>query len=965
MLAFMALAATGFLWAAIFTGRYFSPSDLLYAYSPWSSVQPAGWTSASVSNPTELDIPLIIEPWLEYGAKRIHSGELPLWNPDNMLGAPFLGNDQSGIFYPVNWLYFLLPSPYMLVVLAWVRLFLAGVGGYLLARQVAGVSPPAAMLAALTIAFGPFMVSWLTWNLSTVVSWLPWLWWATARLFARPSTLWFGVLALIVGLSFLAGHPESSFDMALGTGLFAIFYSAYSSVDERRKTNDEGTKGDSPSTRPSSFVLRPLLRGVALRLTLWVGAYLLGTLLSAAQIFPAIEYILQSQVLAGRTTTGRMPATLDLPYMWTLISPDFFGNPAHHNVWLSGPTYEESNTYSGIGVLLLAPFAFLVKGRRRWLALFLLLVGVLAMGTIYHWPLIYDAVNLFPFVRSTATRRFIMFLPLVLGLLAAMGVDELLKRVAQRHLLLWVGGVLLTLLAIGVAVPWALSHSFFGVPTDSAVANRVWSESLWRALIVLLVTAAVVVGIILVARRWPRYGRFALLILPLVVYLDLWQARWDFNPTVAPQDYFPDTQATSTLQRLPGPARTLGILSLIQNTNLYYGISDIRGYDVIEPRLYRDVAVLVEPAVRDVPGGRVTTFYPESAQSPLLNMLDVRYLLMPPGEDPNYPADVRQDQVSGDTVGEIRGDNRPGQTFVAGADNLAQIQVLGATFGGKATGKLLFHLKYGPGLPADLVTEELDVASLPDNSYWPIKFPPVAQSKGKSFYFYLEAPDAQSGRAATLWYNKNDVYKAGTRTQDGIPVQGDLVFRARTLGYPDNLRYSPVLTGTAPAASIYENKQVLSRAWLAHSAETIPDRESRLGRLSDPAFDPSNTVLLETPLPADKPLPSTGSRSADKVEIKSYRPESVGIATTSDEPALMVLADQYFPGWKATVDGQPVDILPADHALRAVYVPSGNHMVRFTYEPFSFRLGVIASVLALAALVLLWLWEVRSSRRKT
>ena len=97
VLAFLALAVTGFLWAAIFTGRCFSPSDLLYAYSPWSTVQPAGWTQASVSNPTELDIPLIIEPWLEYGAKRLHAGELPLWNPDNMLGAPFIGNDQSGV----------------------------------------------------------------------------------------------------------------------------------------------------------------------------------------------------------------------------------------------------------------------------------------------------------------------------------------------------------------------------------------------------------------------------------------------------------------------------------------------------------------------------------------------------------------------------------------------------------------------------------------------------------------------------------------------------------------------------------------------------------------------------------------------------------------------------------------------------------------------------------------------------
>ena len=442
------------------------------------------------------------------------------------------------------------------------------------------------------------------------------------------------MLALIVGLSFLAGHPESSFDMALGTGLFAFFYIL------RQVTG--GEYGDRK------------LQGALTRLSLWVGAYLLGALISAVQIFPAIEYILQSQVLAGRTTIGRMPATLDLPYMWTLISPDFFGNPAHHNVWLTSPTYEESNTYSGIGVLLLAPFAFLVKDRaRRWLAFFLLFVGILAMGTIYHWPLIYDAVNLFPLVRSTATRRFIMFLPLVLGLLAAIGFDEILRRAlsteyqvpsteyqagpkrlalaARQSLLLQVGVALAALLVMGIFVPWAFSHTLFGIPLGSALANRVWSESLWRALIVLLATAAVLFLIILAYHRAipnaddPGKTRYSVLgtrysnlffLLPLVIYADLWQARWDFNPTVAPEHYFPATQATNTLQSLPGPARTLGIVSLIQNTNLHYGISDFRGYDVIEPRLYRDVAVLVEPAVRDVPGGRVTTFLPRQRPIP-------------------------------------------------------------------------------------------------------------------------------------------------------------------------------------------------------------------------------------------------------------------------------------------------------------------------------------------------------------
>jgi hypothetical protein len=362
-----------------------------------------------------------------------------------------------------------------------------------------------------------------------------------------------------------------------------------------------------------------------------------------------------------------------------------------------------------------------------------------------------------------------------------------------------------------------------------------------------------------------------------------------------------------------------------------------------------------------VPGGRVTTFYPDSAHSPLLNMLDVRYLLMPPGEDPNYPPDVRQDQGSGDIVGEIKGDNRPGQTFTSGADNLAQIQVLGATFGGKASGALTFHLKNSPTDPTDLVTSQLDTATLPDNAFWSITFPPIPDSKGRSFYFYVDASDAPE-QPPTLWYNKTDVYSGGTRTQDGKPAEGDLVFRARTLAFPANPRYATILAANPPAPSIFENKQVLSRAWLVHSAEVIPDRAARLTRLAAPTFDPARTALLEAPLPSNSSLSAPSTGSPDAVQIKAYKPENIEITTSSTAPGLLVLADQYFPGWNATVDDQPTEILPADHGLRAVYLPPGSHTVRFIYNPLSFRLGTIATLLSLATIAVLCLRQTRNAK---
>jgi hypothetical protein len=135
-----------------------------------------------------------------------------------------------------------------------------------------------------------------------------------------------------------------------------------------------------------------------------------------------------------------------------------------------------------------------------------------------------------------------------------------------------------------------------------------------------------------------------------------------------------------------------------------------------------------------------------------------------------------------------------------------------------------------------------------------------------------------------------------------------------------------------------------------------PDPDAQVARLLDPAFDPARTALLTAPLPADQPLPATAPLTAtDAVTLTRYAPETVEIGTASPAPGLLVLADQAFPGWVATVDGLPAPILTADHALRAVYVAAGTHAVRFSYEPLSLRLGAaltLAALLALAGLLL-------------
>ena len=929
-----ALLATLFLAPALFTGRFLSPADMLYDYYPWYVVRPDSYTRPG--NNGLSDSVLQFEPFLRYSAQRLHEGALPLWNPYNMLGAPFIANMQSAVFYPGNWPYFLWPDGSMLVVRVWLKLVIAALGMYLLAREAARAGPLGAAVAAITFAFGAFMMVWLLYPLTAAAAWLPWLWWATARLVARPGPRPLAALAAIVGISLLAGQPELAYYQALTTGLFAVFLLWQHRAGGWRRLG--GALG------------------------LWVAAYCLGALLAAIQLLPFVEYLGESAALRHRADPEVTNFWLPFHYAWTVFSPDLYGNTAHRNWWDPGTNYNESNNYSGILPLLLAPFALVVPDRaQRRLALFLAGAVLLAVGIIYHWAVIYDLAVALPLMQVGANQRLTVAIQMALGLLAALGV-EAIRQHAARYRGRLLGGLALIALGLllgGIGVPWIFTHGYFEVPVGNEAAQQVWRAALLRGAVVIGLSGAVLAGVLVLWTARPRWWRAGAVLLPLVLLADVWQARWDYNPTVARAHYYPDTPVTRFLQQQPGPFRTVATGWLFMpNINLYYGIGDLRGYDAIEPQLYKEVAVRIDRTFAAGGGGG---FYPfNNVQSRFINPLNVRYLLTAPGEDPNYIIAAEQPNRYGHTVGEIRGAQRPGQSFVAHQDNLARIQVLGTNYGQQAQGRVIFHLKTDPAAPEDLVRIELDAAELPNNDFWTISFPPISPARDRPFYFYFESPDAPENQATSLWYGPGDPYGEGTRTNNGRPAEGDLVFRALALLDPDDPWFRRVYDGGLEDAGIYENRQALPRAWLTHRVEVEPDPAARLLRLRNPDFDEAGTALLAAPLPPELVLPAAPpAPGADQVTITRYAPEQVDITATSPAPGLLILADQVFPGWTATVDGQPAPILTADHALRAVYLPAGTHTVRFVYQPLSFSLGAAGTGAGLLALIVLVAWPRR------
>jgi hypothetical protein len=159
---------------------------------------------------------------------------------------------------------------------------------------------------------------------------------------------------------------------------------------------------------------------------------------------------------------------------------------------------------------------------------------------------------------------------------------------------------------------------------------------------------------------------------------------------------------------------------------------------------------------------------------------------------------------------------------------------------------------------------------------------------------------------------------------------------------------------------VAENTQPAPRAFMVYAAAPAPGGRASLGVLTDAAFQPRRQVLLDEPVPTD--LPSAAPRDAT-ADIATYEDRRVLVGVHTPSSGLLVLADANYPGWRAYVDGSETPILTADSIFRAVRVPAGDHLVEFTYEPFTFRLGAAISLgtLALLACVGVNVW--RQSRR--
>lgn len=176
---------------------------------------------------------------------------------------------------------------------------------------------------------------------------------------------------------------------------------------------------------------------------------------------------------------------------------------------------------------------------------------------------------------------------------------------------------------------------------------------------------------------------------------------------------------------------------------------------------------------------------------------------------------------------------------------------------------------------------------------------------------------------------------------------------------------------------VYENTHALPRAFVAHDVHAVRDESAafRFLKAGERRRFPDGAVIVEGKHPRSTAVIESTKRSvlpgvdcpADPISpahIVRRSTTSIAIAVDSSCTGLLVLSDQYYPGWTATVNGRPAIVYPTDVTFRGVAIPAGHSTVVFRYRPHAFRVGLELFAIGVVVVTAMGIWAVVAARRR-
>ena len=538
--------------------------------------------------------------WRDFGFRELAKGNLALWNPHIFSGTPYFGAMQAALLYPPNWLFLILP---LSAAVNWTSaLHIFAIGAFMFFwMRVRGLHVVASFWAGCLVMFcGAHFLHVFAGHLPHLLAmtWAPLIFCAIDGLFETRSFRWCLLAMFAVAMQLLAGFPQHVFY----TAIIASLYSALRLIGNWNWS----------------------LAGSLLAI------YPGGAALSAAQLLPA--YQTMQETIRGIPLSFQFASSLAFPpeNFITLLVPNFFGEAPTY--WGRGNLWEASLFIGAAGFALTLYAALYCERKTKWIPMAVLFAAlILALGvhtSLYRF--LYAFVPGFNKFRSVS--RFVFSASLFLSLLAATGLDRLLRQKKAEPR--FVVAVFVLALTLALAGFWAIETKFWrslmeGVYAtgESKIPSQLYATSEFAArsqhgaatsLAVAAATCALLGSLLACAKREARvfYGIVVLGVAEMFWFAHAARPTFDSATVV-------NREEQSFLTEHPGDYRILNRFT--PDSALAIGVPDMWGYDPSVVRRYAEFIRWTQGSSPDEASEDIIFKWAD----PLYTMLRLRYVLLP------------------------------------------------------------------------------------------------------------------------------------------------------------------------------------------------------------------------------------------------------------------------------------------------------------------------------------------------
>lgn len=555
--------------------------DALYAARPWSDYTPGDYRP--VENVVAREALMTMVVWNHVSDRALRNGEWPLWNPYQLTGMPLLANYQSAILYPPRLLFHIMDFYIAATVYLLLKLWFAGMTAYFCGR-VFGLGPAAARFLSIAWMLSGYLITWVTYTVVDVCAWLPLLVASVEWILARRFRAGFYLLSLSATLMLLAGHPETAFTSAAGTGIYMFLRLAFDMRDHRR-----------PSAAMACAA----------------SGWLVSLLVSGAVIAPLLEYLPNSYTLAKRAAGEAQMQFLRPDAFVSMWVQRFFGFSADGNFWGGQGPLDNSN-FTGLlypGVIVWLGMAGLFATRKESPELKVRLIG-LGIPSVLFLLYCFDVpflrfIRSMPIIGHTWGIHYLPFPMFVLALLSAIGMQRWFEHERRNPDVLR----LAPLIAVAVLATYLVYR--FHAPYLRMAGLREYM--LWQFG---LAAALAMAGLVpMVLHRLLEAPRALASVFTVMLAVDLCYAAHDMIPTCSRARLYPETELTRFLRSQPQPCRVdVSPLPEIRPGYLTrYDIETLWGYDGIYPaRILRVLEQSAAPSWKSIGPACSIDFYLQS-----------------------------------------------------------------------------------------------------------------------------------------------------------------------------------------------------------------------------------------------------------------------------------------------------------------------------------------------------------------